>query len=776
MKRETFLAVAGCWILALTTFFGPTVAGAREVSPDERMLWSCYMICWPLNRDYHGFYDRPLERPSRDGTPVRLVDLRRATEAGVDALSIDLFIGDKFALPAFGELVKLVNEHHLPIQLSPMFDGLADPNLSLDDVAAKVQQWFERFAHERCVARVGGKPVIFTFGASDLKPAQWETLWQRLHAAGCDGYWIAELSHFLSVGESPDFAGARPWLDLFPAANSFNVHSGERAGDMIRGYTSLYPAGRTWVAPVSIGYWRPEIAVYTSQHGTSLFRDTWQAIADSKVRWVQQSTWNDFGENHHIMPSENYGTTFVELNAYLAQQWKGRAQEPERARFYVSQSQEVQVGEEAEFELLAIVPARDLPATMRLQVFDSRGQCVHSPDAVTVEKTGLQVATIRLPVAKSPPSGLLFPNAVLFNSQGALARVDVPCLIVIAAGYRPERNFSWLHTSSSQPSAGTISPNLEMNCGPTAARDQSAWKPDVRVRVKSPYELADVEILHDGRQILSLRRDVPQVKLDSPVVWEGLLATNRRGLLDWGMYTVRAITVDGRVATGQPIFVERPREADVTLGHWTFDADSDRDVLDSSPWLHDGRLGGRPRRQPWFPAHVADPWGGKCLQFDGMDDRVLLEGGIVPAQAYTVECWIKPAARSASAPSGQILFGTANAAVVLSLDRQGHLQVTRKSDGRWHGVVDGSAVVMDQWQHVAATYDGSMLRLYRNGQLCAERAAPGQGKSGQVAMGYNSVTEGSFYCGCLDEVRLSAGALSPEQFGPHNPLREAKSK
>jgi len=773
MRLTSQAASILCCALMTWGALGGRPASAREVSPDEKMLWSCYMICWSLNRDFHDFYDRPLDRPPRDGSPVRLADLRRAVEAGVDALSIDLFMGDKYALPAFGELVKLINEHHLPLQLSPMFDGLADPGLSLDDTTAKIQQWFERFAHEPCVVRTGGRPVLFTFSANSLTPAQWQTLQQRLKAAGHEGYWIGELSHYLAVGEKPDFAAARPWLDLFPAANSFNVHNPQRARDVIAGYRDLFPTGHAWVAPVAIGYWRPEIAVYTSRRGTALYRETWQAVIDADVRWVQQSTWNDFSECHQIMPSENAGVTFVDLNRHLAAQWKQHPADEQRPRLYLSQPQEVQVGDEAQLELLALAPAAR-PITLRLTILGADGRRVHAfPDAPGSD-TGLSVASFRLPVGEIPPQRVLIPDGLLLDARGAtLAHVRGPELLVTAAGYRPERNYSWLHTADGTECAGLCCTlQLGEALEPTAAVPAHVT-PKVTVHAESPVELADVEILHNGCQMLSLRRDVPAQSLAAPVDWQGTLVQNRRKLLDWGVYTARAITTDGRMATSRPIFIDRPAEAGVTLGLWTFDADSDRDVLDSSPWLHDGRLGGRPRRAPWFPVHVADPWGGKCLQFDGVDDRVLLEGAIVPPRDFTVEGWIKPAGSAPPEASGQILFAVASATVVLSLDRRNHLQVSRKCNGRWHAVTDRQPVTPDQWQHVAATYDGAMLRLYRNGQLCGEQAAAGDGKAGQVAIGYNSVTNQSFYHGALDDLRLSAEALSPERFGPHNPLREA---
>jgi hypothetical protein len=206
------------------------------------------------------------------------------------------------------------------------------------------------------------------------------------------------------------------------------------------------------------------------------------------------------------------------------------------------------------------------------------------------------------------------------------------------------------------------------------------------------------------------------------------------------------------------------------LGLWTFDDDRGFDVLDSSPWLHDGRLGGRQRHDAWCPQRVPDRWGGKCLRFDGVGDRVLLEGPIVPPSRFTVECWIRPAAGRGAVSAGQILFATANAAVVLAIEPNGALSLSRHSGDRWYKLADREPLADDVWQHVAATCDGQRVRLYRDGLLVGEKPIAGVGQCGQIGVGFNPVTQGAFYRGDLDELRLSAVPLSPAQFGPHNPL------
>lgn len=759
---------AGLMVLALVASF-PARNWAGEISLDDKFQWSSYMICWPLNRDFRGFKDRPLQRPRVD-TDVRLTDLRNAVNAGLDAFSVDLFIEDKYALGAFEHLVKLIHEHRLPLQLSPMFDGFARPGVTEEDIVAKVRGWFERFAKEPCVVTRGGRPIIFTFGAYGLKAEQWRSIFEQLRATGYEGYWVAEVSGALASHPSLGLNAAKPWLDLFPAGNIFLAYDPEHMRKTAQLYQTAYPSWpHQWVGAVNTGYWRPEIAVYHSPHGTRIFRETWRQVGELGLAWVHQATWNDFGENHQIMPSENHGTTFMELNCYLAARWKGKPEAIEAPRLYLSQKQEAVVGEEAAFELLALLRPQDVPASLILRLTDATGKPVHEFEPVKLVTAGMQAAEFGLPVAQMLVGRLLFPEGRLDDSCGKPSlTIHGPYTIVYSGGYRPERNDSWLYTPAHQQVFGVRCEwSLDGHAGGSLA--QAETKGGVALQVSSAVELADVEILHDGAQIVTLSREKPEIKLTSPVRWEGRLPVNRRGILDWGAYAARAVTADGRVVTSLPVFVERPPEASVTVGLWTFDADDKAKILDSSPWLHDGRLGARTQDETWRPQYALDPWGGKCLRFDGIDDRVLLDGPIVPPNAYTVECWVKPTKLPQTPAQGQIIFATANAAVILGIAPGGALQLSRKGDDRWYVLTDSEPLLAGRWQHVAATYDGATLRLYRDGALVGEQAVTGEGQCGQVSIGYNSVTNGGFYCGDMDEVRLLAAALPPEDFSPHNP-------
>ena len=766
MNGKTKAVVAVLMQLGCSAAFGAD-AQPVEITPQTKLVWSCYMICFPLDRDFaQQFHDRPLDRPPTDGTSSRLIDLRNAAAAGFDGLSIDLFIEDKHALPAFRQLVALVKQNDLPLGLSPMFDGLGRFDVTVDAIVAKVRAWFEEFAAEPCVVRCQGKPVILTYAPYGTSPEKWQEVLARLHDAGCDAYWVGEYGHYCVLGPEPTLDEARPWLTLFPAANSFPEMSPARTKTVVDQYRNVCPDGQ-WVGSTKIGYWRPEIAVYQSQQGTKTFRDSWQAMTDCGVNWVQQATWNDFSENHHVMPSENYGSVFCALNRYLVRQWKGLPADLDGPKLYLSQQQEVLTGEEAQFELLALLRPEDVPAKVALQLATADGKLLKDFGPMIFDRAGLQTADLTLPVPDVPQGGLLIPRAELRPRNGSPLTLDGPYTIVSPGGYRPERNHSWLHTGLGQ--AAPVKCLLTLDGRTGGSLPQAETHGQASVVVDSEAALADVEILHNGLQAWSVRRDPSKAAPAPTSTLSPKLPLHRREVLDWGWYAARAVTADGRLITSRPVFVERPAEAGVTVGLWTFDNDTETTILDSSPWLHDGRLGARTQYEVHRPQHAPDQWGGKCLSFDGVDDRVLLEGPVVPPNTYTVECWVNWPGFAEGAPKGQLLFSTANAAVVLGIGDKDQLRVSRHSEGRWYLAQDPDPLPKNQWTHVAVSYDGQTMRVYRGGTEVAKTAAPGDSNCGQVAIGWNSVTNGDFLRGLIDEVRVSAKVLKPEEFGPHGP-------
>jgi hypothetical protein len=80
------------------------------------------------------------------------------------------------------------------------------------------------------------------------------------------------------------------------------------------------------------------------------------------------------------------------------------------------------------------------------------------------------------------------------------------------------------------------------------------------------------------------------------------------------------------------------------------------------------------------------------------------------------------------------------------------------------GAIGASPLALNTWTHLAATYDGSMLRLYVNGVQVGSQAMTGSlvTSTGVLGIGGNGVW-GEYFQGQIDEIRIYNRALTPAQ-------------
>jgi len=164
---------------------------------------------------------------------------------------------------------------------------------------------------------------------------------------------------------------------------------------------------------------------------------------------------------------------------------------------------------------------------------------------------------------------------------------------------------------------------------------------------------------------------------------------------------------------------------------------------------------------------------GSGFGFDGIDDmvRVPHNANQNPGAEMTVDAWINPDVIS----HGQSII---NKRTSSNLGDGGFTFETTHSpfgpnNGLQFGIgTDVSGVVVlitganvittDVFQHVAATYDGSMMRIYVDGVEVASTAASGNIKpiTPDLVIGRNSVIPSFDFDGIIDEVEFFNRALS----------------
>ena len=150
---------------------------------------------------------------------------------------------------------------------------------------------------------------------------------------------------------------------------------------------------------------------------------------------------------------------------------------------------------------------------------------------------------------------------------------------------------------------------------------------------------------------------------------------------------------------------------------------------------------------------------GNALSFDGTDDYVGVTGNasLQMTSTVTLEAWVKPTT-------------SANGTLMI-INKEGEYEVALSSSGEvkwafasttpgwgWHGT--GAVVPLDQWSHVAVTYNNGVVNTYINGTLVETYS--GSGTIGDAHPGLNDLRiggrsnspTGQFFQGQIDDVRV----------------------
>jgi hypothetical protein len=156
------------------------------------------------------------------------------------------------------------------------------------------------------------------------------------------------------------------------------------------------------------------------------------------------------------------------------------------------------------------------------------------------------------------------------------------------------------------------------------------------------------------------------------------------------------------------------------------------------------------------PTWIAAGRFGGALSFDGVNDLVTVPdaNALDLTTAMTIEAWVYPTAISGWR---SIVLKERPAQLVYSL--YGNTDTNRPSVEIFTTAtrdVRGTAqLALNTWTHLAATYDGATLRLYRNGVQVASRAATGAiaVSANPLRIGGNTIW-GEYFAGRIDDVRI----------------------
>jgi PKD repeat protein len=194
-----------------------------------------------------------------------------------------------------------------------------------------------------------------------------------------------------------------------------------------------------------------------------------------------------------------------------------------------------------------------------------------------------------------------------------------------------------------------------------------------------------------------------------------------------------------------------------------FNENSGSTVVDASGNNHTGTISGATR--------IASGRHGRALSFDGVNDRVnIADSSLLDlTTGMTVSAWVFPTVHGAGVwrnilikerPGGEVynlytnvdtnvptVYVVRNAAPGTPIEARGTAQLP-----------------LNTWTHLAATYDGAMLRLFVNGTQVRSQAVSGAlvTSTGALRIGGNSIW-GEYFQGRIDEVRIYSRALTASE-------------
>lgn len=156
---------------------------------------------------------------------------------------------------------------------------------------------------------------------------------------------------------------------------------------------------------------------------------------------------------------------------------------------------------------------------------------------------------------------------------------------------------------------------------------------------------------------------------------------------------------------------------------------------------------------------------GKCYSFDGSNDKLILTSNKVYETAIgSIACWIKLNALPSSSgfyALGQIgaLSGYAGCRLGLYFEYSNKINVSINGSNTGSNIYVHSLQV-NEWYHLCATYDGTLVKLYLNGNEVMSKTASVSSYKTNTSNIYVGGTSSYYFNGKMNDFRIYDHALS----------------
>lgn len=222
--------------------------------------------------------------------------------------------------------------------------------------------------------------------------------------------------------------------------------------------------------------------------------------------------------------------------------------------------------------------------------------------------------------------------------------------------------------------------------------------------------------------------------------------------------TIGLIVLIGLLCSTTPTSMADVLE-DALIAAWLFDENGGDTAEDASGNGHDGKIIGA----KWVPGKT-----GRALDFDGNGNIVeIRHDEVFNLTEYTISAWIKtnPNGKWQTVLGKEPIAGRPrNYGVFIAGDTK-LLGVNYTTGANWKTAFSTTVAADGKWHHVAATYNGKVLRAYMDGEMEGETATdiPPDHNTEPIRIGRWGAVRGDFMAGIIDDVAIFSQALTADE-------------
>jgi hypothetical protein len=228
-------------------------------------------------------------------------------------------------------------------------------------------------------------------------------------------------------------------------------------------------------------------------------------------------------------------------------------------------------------------------------------------------------------------------------------------------------------------------------------------------------------------------------------------------------WTGRVPVVAASATVARTAFLdENPPAGSDLRGNWRLDEGGGASIVDSSIHGNDGTISGNPT---WVPGQH-----GLAMAFDGIGDvaQVPDDASLNLTTGMTIAAWIRPGLGATQDVVKKATNGSLDgyelslASPTSAAGQKFFVRLNQVASGDTYRVNSTANYPTDgTWVHVAATYDGTTIRLYIDGVLDASAPGPAAIATNSVPLSIGGQNGGTrLFTGAVDDVFLYDRALS----------------